>query len=263
MSVSESASSSLEQVIDVCLRAGNVMLKNGAETSRVEETITRLGRAFGVRTVHSFATPTGLFVSMADEEREKTRMLRITGTATINLSKVHEVNDLSRRCERGLVSLFELSERLTHIDRVPYTYRLRYQHVAAAISSGAFALLFGGSWPEFVVGAVCGWLSNSVWGIIGERVPVFLRTFFAAFVGVIMAVIGVKYSLATHVEAAILGAVIPLVPGVAVTNSVRDLMAGELLSGVARAAEAMLTAFAIAVAVALVLTISLRGVVIQ
>jgi uncharacterized membrane protein YjjP (DUF1212 family) len=255
--------SNLEQVLDLCLRAGNVMLKNGAETSRVEETIARVGRAFGCRTVHSFATPTGLFVSMADGEREKTRMLRITGTATINLSKVHEVNDLSRRCEQGSVSLADLATELNRIDRVPYTYRLRYQHLAAAISSGAFAVLFGGSWPEFLIGAICGWLSNTAWGMIGEKVPTFLRTFFAAMVGVVVAVIGVRYSLATHIEATILGAVIPLVPGVAVTNSVRDLMAGELLSGVARAAEAALTAFAIAVAVALVLTVALRGVAIQ
>lgn len=255
--------SSLEQVLELCLRAGSVMLRNGAETSRVEETIVRIGQSFGCRTVHSFATPTGLFVSMADSEREKTRMLRITGTSTINLSKVHEVNDLSRRCASGTVTLADLAVELNRIDRVPYTYRLRYQHLAAAVSSGAFAVLFGGSLPEFLVGAVCGWLSNSAWGMIGDRMPTFLRTFFAALVGVVMAVIGVKYSFATHTEAAILGAVIPLVPGVAVTNSVRDLMAGELLSGVARAADAALTAFAIAVAVALVLTVALRGVVIQ
>jgi len=244
----------VEAILGLCRQAGNIMLLNGAETSRVEETIWRIGRASGASSVHSFVTPTGIFISVEAGGLEKTGMIRIQGTTGINLQKVHEVNDLSRRFERGQLTTEEMAAQLTQIEQVPYYYRLRYQHLAAALSSGAFAMLFGGLWPEFLVGAFCGWVTNLVVSQFGQHVPMFLRVFFAALVGATIAVLGVNVSLATNTEAAILGAIIPLVPGISLTNAVRDLMAGELLSGLARASEAFLTAFAIAVAVALVLS---------
>jgi len=242
------------------MRAGNIMLTNGAETSRVEETITRIGRASGAELVQSFATPTGLIISVKAEGPEQTGLIRIKGSTEINLTKVHLVNDLSRRYERGQLTYEEASAQLDGIDQVPRYYRLRYQHLAAALSSGAFAVLFGGSWPEFLVGALCGWLSNTTANAIGGQVPMLLRVFFAALVGSFLAVLGVRFSLAGNTEAAILGAVIPLVPGISVTSAVRDLMAGDLLSGIARASEAILIACAIAVAVALVLAFRGTGV---
>lgn len=251
---------SLETALDLCLRAGNIMLRCGAETSRVEDTIKRLGSAYGVDQVQSFVTPTGIFISVEIEgETTRTGILRITGSSSINLTKVHKVNSISRLYAQGQVSIEEVFATLDEIERTPFTYRLRYQHLASAFASGAFAVLFGGSWPEFVVGAFCGWISHFVLGMLGERMPNFLCVFFAAFAGVSLAVIGIELSVATKFEATIIGSVIPLVPGVAVTNAVRDLMSGELISGVARAAEAFLIAFAIAAAVAVVLAIRVHG----
>ena len=243
-----------EQILDLCLRAGDIMLKSGAETTRVEETIDRIGRTSGAIKVESFVTPTGIFISVKTTERVQTGILRIHGITSVNLQKVHAINDISRRYERGQIDAQGVHDTLTEIETKPGLYRLRYQHLAAALSSGAFAVLFGGSWPEFFVGAFAGWISNTVAGKLGDKMPNFLSVFFAALSGVIAASLGIFFSVATRADAAIIGAVIPLVPGLTLTNAVRDLMAGELISGVARASEAALTAFAIAVAVALVLS---------
>jgi uncharacterized membrane protein YjjP (DUF1212 family) len=251
---------SQDRVLDLCLRAGDLMLKHGAETSRVEETIVRIGRASGAKLVHSFVTPTGIFISVGMTGAEKTGLIRIRTTSAINLYKVHEVNDLSRRYERGQMTFEEMSDRLRAIHDAPPHYRIRWQHLAAAVSSGAFAVLFGGGWREFLIGAICGWLSNTTMDAMFDNVPRFLRVFTAALVGVSLAVMSVKSGFSSNLEAAVIGAVIPLVPGLSLTNAIRDLMAGELLSGVARASEATLTAFAIAVAVALVLSFASYGV---
>ncbi|HEU4963412.1 MAG TPA: threonine/serine exporter family protein [Bacilli bacterium] len=249
----------LNQALEFCLRAGEVMLINGAETSRIEETVSRFGRAFGLEDIHSFVIPTGIFISLYHGEYEKTGMVRVKKAPSINLNIVHRVNDLSRRFERGVISMEDVEAELHHIETSRHEYRLRYQHIASAVAAGAFTVLFGGGLDEFLLGAVCGLLSNAVTEWIGESMPRFLRTFFAALIGVLVAVVGVNFGWASQLEAAIIGAVIPLVPGVAITNSVRDLMAGELLSGISRGSEALLTAFAIAVAVALVLSFGLQG----
>ena len=243
-----------EKILNLCLRAGDIMLKSGAETSRVEETIDRFGRTYGAREVESFVTPTGIFISVRTDEQVLTGILRIHGIQSVNLNKVHVINDISRRFERGQIDKQRVEELLKEIESKPGLYRLRYQHLAAGLSSGAFAVLFGGSWPEFCVGAFAGWVSNTMVGKLADKMPNFLSVFFAALAGVIVSTLGILFSVATRADAAIIGAVIPLVPGLSLTNAVRDLMAGELISGVARASEAALTAFAIAVAVALVLS---------
>ncbi|WP_150531046.1 threonine/serine exporter family protein, partial [Staphylococcus aureus] len=47
----------------------------------------------------------------------------------------------------------------------------------------------------------------------------------------------------------------PLVPGILITNDIRDLLAGDLLAGMSRGVEAALTAIAIGAGVAIVLLI--------
>ena len=52
------------EIIDVCLLAGKIMLQNGGETSRVEDTMVRIAAAFGCEDSHSFSTPTGIIFSL-------------------------------------------------------------------------------------------------------------------------------------------------------------------------------------------------------
>ena len=58
-------------------------------------------------------------------------------------------------------------------------------------------------------------------------------------------------------EVIITGAMMPLVPGLSMTQAIRDTMRGDLVSGVARAAEAVLIAVAVAAGVGLVLALRL------
>ena len=55
--------------------------------------------------------------------------------------------------------------------------------------------------------------------------------------------------------AIITGAIMPLLPGLAITNAIRDTVNGDLVSGVARAADALLKAVAIATGVGAVLAL--------
>jgi uncharacterized membrane protein YjjP (DUF1212 family) len=112
---------------------------------------------------------------------------------------------------------------------------------------------------DFFAGALCAALANYLMDVLDIRMPRFLAVLFAAFVGTLCASILVSTGIGSHFYQISLGALIPLVPGLAITNSVRDLMANDLLSGVARSAEAFLTVFAIAVAVAVVFSLRLGG----
>ena len=71
------------------------------------------------------------------------------------------------------------------------------------------------------------------------QVP-YLDSFAAAFVIGLLAYLAVHFRLAVNIDNIIIGAVMPLVPGVAITNSFRDILAGHLISGTARGTEAIL-----------------------
>ena len=84
--------------------AGRIIMENGGETYRVEETVTRMGRAFGLKNVESFAVPSGVFVSCEKEDgTHETAVLRVHRRGT-NLRRVDAVNQISRRAEAGEIT---------------------------------------------------------------------------------------------------------------------------------------------------------------
>lgn len=250
----------LHQIVKICLKAGALLLKNGAETARVEETIERIGLASGAESVYSYVTPTGIFITVSSADEQVTRIYRINDGLSIDLTKVSKINHLSRQFERGQIDLQKVRDGLREIEHDKPEFSAWFRQLCAAISGGGFTIMFLGAWSDFLPGAICAGLSNYLMEVLDRRMPRFLAVFFAAFMGTSLAGILVWLGLGVHFYQISLGALIPLVPGMAITNAVRDLMANDLLSGVARSAEAFLTAFAIAVAVAVVFVLRIGGV---
>jgi uncharacterized membrane protein YjjP (DUF1212 family) len=243
-----------KQAIDICLLAGKMILQSGGETSRVEETMMRLTAALGYPNAHSFVTPTVILFSIDDHE-PNTRIFRISERST-DLRKLAEVNDISRKIAEGELRPKEAYERLKQLDEAKRSYPFALQAAAAALVSGCFLLMFRGGWPDFIPAVLAGGVGYIAFVWINRFVAVkFFAEFLAAFVLGAMSRLLVNYGLGYNLDTIIISSVMPLVPGVLITNAVRDLMAGHLLSGTSKGAEAFLTAFAIGAGIAIVLSI--------
>lgn len=244
---------SSDDILDLCLFAGALVLKNGGETYRAEETMVRMAIASGVREAHGFATPTGVFLSCVTAEGVRTRVRRIAAR-TVDLSKVAAVNEISRRYEAGSLSVAEAFRQLQEVEAAPFPYSDGLQHLAAGATSASFALLFGGSWPDAGPAFAAGFVANVALKLVERLFAVrFVAEAVAAFFSALAAVLAVAVGWGADRDAILIGALMPFVPGVALTNAVRDVMAGDLVSGLARGAEAALTALAVAAGVALLL----------
>lgn len=224
------------------------MLENGAETSRVEETIHYLAHAYGVP-VECHVTPTGLVISVGGEE-STTRIARIHRRG-INLAKVTALNELSRELVLHNIDLEHARTRVEDIREAPPTFSQRTRYAAAALGGFAYTALSGGAWPEMCAGAVASLMARSLSEWLANFFPGFVSISFASFLATVFAALNVGLDS----QKIVLGAIIPLMPGVALVSSVRDLMAGELVAGLARGAEALLVATAIAVGVLLGLSL--------
>lgn len=232
-------------VASLCLDGGIGLLESGAETSRVEETIAYLACAYGVP-VESMVTPTGLTVSVGEEETT-TRIARVH-RRSIDLDKVTRLNELSRELVVHKVDLEQALTRVEDIRHAPAGFGRWTQLLAAALGGLGYTALAGGTGAELLAGALAGLLVRLLGERFGQAFPPFVTTSLAAFVATLWATLNVAL-LGLDSQKIVLGAILPLMPGLALVSSVRDLMAGELVSGLARGAEAMLTASAIAVGV--------------
>lgn len=251
MSAQPSASYELTQV---CLLAGKIMLQCGGETYRVEDTMMRIAAAYGYENSHSFVTPTGIIFAI-DGSGTATQLFRI-GERSTDLKKVALVNNISRRISGDGLPAAEALRLLQRIDKSRLVYPLWLQIAAATVSSGCFAIMFRGGWPEFVPAMLAGGIGFSLLLYVHGLVRIkFFAEFLASIAIGTVSYLCVTYGLGRDLDKIAIGSVMPLVPGLLITNAVRDLMAGHLVSGISKGAEAFLTAFAIGAGIACVLSI--------
>lgn len=204
--------------------------------------MTRMAEAWGAG-AESFVTPTGIVFSVEGEG--KTRVARVNERG-INLQKVTLVNDISRSFCNGSLSLNEASERLHQVDSLKHTYSFVIQALAAAVASGCFLIMFQGIWADFPDAVICGGIGFSIALFLHRTTRVkFFAEFLAALTVGLLTVLFMRLGFGHMADKIEIASVMPLVPGLLITNAVRDLMAGHLVSGTTKGIEALLTALAI------------------
>lgn len=229
--------------------AGEIMLKSGAETFRVEDTMAHILRKGNDFEVSPVAFTTAIMVSLEDGKTEPITIIRRVKTGSTNLSRIVQVNDISRKYCADEITLEEASEMLKQIQGKEYNKAL-YNLATIGVAAG-FALFFGGSCVDFLMAvlsgailAMCITLGRylKLNGFIQKCISCAVMAFFCAAAD----------SLAVptmDMDKVIISTIMPLVPGVAITNAVRDTLQGDYLSGSARVMEAFVTAASIAVGV--------------
>jgi uncharacterized membrane protein YjjP (DUF1212 family) len=242
------------EIMEVCLLAGKIMLQSGGETYRVEDTMMRMAAAFGIENSHSYVTPTGIIFSAEGAEPTKTKLIRIS-TRSTDLKKVAMVNSISRRITSGELNLESALTLLKELDALNVTFPFMVQVAAASIASGCFMIMFMGEWIDFIPAMVTGGVGYFGFLFFHRYISVkFFSEFLASFIIGLLSFFLVKIGAGQQLDKIIIGSVMTLVPGLLVTNAVRDLMAGHLVSGLSKGAEALLTAFAIGSGIAVVLS---------
>ena len=247
----------LAEVLEVAAEAGHILLENGAEISRVEDIMSRIASHFGVDSGSFFVLSNGIFTTgSVDKVRQdggqaqtyaNVEFIPIRG---IQLSKVIAVNRLSYDIAYGVCTLEQARERL-HLIRVSAPKPNWEQILGSALGAAGFCAVFGGGWMDcaaaFAVGAILytyilfvssRYLSKIVGGVSNALLATFLCLLFHR--------IGFGESLSNM----IIGAIMPLVPGVPFVNGVRDLANSDYIAGLTRLTDAMLGFMCIALGVA-------------
>lgn len=238
-------------ILHTALTAGRIMIENGSEIERVEDTMARIAKNAGARTSQLFVMITGILMTINGEVGAQIEPVK---RRTFDLEKISVVNDLSRKFATHDITLQEFADHLDHLDATSKYFPFWVQVIAAALVSGPLEVVFRHNLPDFWITCVVGTLGWIVYYLLSKYVRIrFLSEFAAAVVIGLLAVLGTQLGLGNNADDIIIGSVMPLVPGVPITNSVRDILAGNLVSGPARGVEALVSAAAIGFGIAMVL----------
>ena len=235
------------KVIDVVLIAGRILLEAGAETYRIEDTMNRIAHSYGLHDTYSFVTSTAIIFSLND--RTSTRLIRIRERTT-DLEKIALTNSLSRKISSKQLTIDEAKSELLQLKRASLQYSFLTNLIAAFVACGFFLFMFGGVASDAWIAC----LAFLTFSFVQKYIQIkFFSEFVASAVVISIAAIFTKLGIAKNQDIITIASVMPLVPGILITNAIRDLLAGELLAGMSRGVEAALTAFAIGAGVAIVL----------
>ena len=235
-----------KQVLHQLMELGEAMLTNGAEVNRVEDTLVRLGAAYGAEQMHVFVITSSVIITMVlPDGEELTQTRRILGAGGTDFEKVEALNALSRRCCSEPLPIAELASEIERLNRT--APNRAYLYLGSALVGGSFAVFYGGSLADGILGALFGLL---IYGIQDYIAPFCMNKVIFNLLAAFLAGIGIclcgRIAPALHVDKIMIGDIMLLIPGIAMTNAIRDILIGDTISGIMRFVESLLWAGALA-----------------
>lgn len=242
-----------EALLACILDMGEMLLTSGAEVMRVEDTLHRLCAVYGFARIDVFTITSSIVLTVrtpGGRTMTQTRRIRIRDT---DLGRVEKVNALSRRLCADPVSLEQFQEEVALL-RSAGTYPVPVQMVMYIIISAAFSLFFGGTPADAAAGAVTGLILFFTLRLCATgRFNRTLQCILASFVAAIAALVLYNLGFGDHPDLIVIGNIMLMIPGIAFTTSLRDIINGDTLAGLLGLCEAILRALAVAIGFAVVL----------
>lgn len=246
----------VEEILELAVELGYQIQIAGGEIYRVEESVSRILRAYGIETGEVFAIPNCLIASVHENGREATSMRRIPTHGT-DIWKLEAMNGLCRRLCAVPLPVAQAHRELETLVEGEKRYSPFVLLLAHFFGAGVFTLFFGGGWQDALCAGACGaaiWVTLTLMDKLGANL--LIRTMAGGGVSALLALGLCGLGLGRSVDLVTIGALMILVPGVALTNAVRDVMVGDMVSGLSKLAEAVLIGVAIALGTGLALGIA-------
>jgi len=246
-----------KKVIEIVTAAGEILLSNGAEAYRVEETITKICNSYELRG-ECISTSTGLFISVAASDGEMVTSVKRIKVRMVDLYKIELVNSFSRGLINNPVSYEEAKKTLNQINNAP-NFKLGIRLMAASMTSFIYTLFFNGTIYDALTSAI---ISIGVYLMLEKISEVGFFQFLEYYLsGLIIGIVSYTVQIlipAINKDNVITGSIIVLLPGVALTNGIKDVLYGDFVSGTAKFCEAMLIIIAMSFGIGTALSLFLK-----
>ena len=243
-------------LVSRALDIGERMLLSGGEVSRVEDTISRILKSYGAERVEVFTILSFISLTVVfSEDQALTENRRVSIVAYSNdFTRLEQLNSLSREVCATNPDLSVIGEKLAAIDLPPWKKQFRelYLLLGYILSGAGFAIFFGGSWLDALGAGICClavWFLN--WFLKRGALQRLFHAFLVSFIAGALSYLLILLGLGEHPGQVMMAVIMVLIPGIAITNAMREMLISDTISGILRLVEALLIATAVAFGFAL------------
>lgn len=244
------------KLAEIALKAGELLLKSGAEIYRVEDTIVRIFKAYGHQ-CECFVLLTGIFITDKDDENKSFSVLKRIRGQGFDLNRIEMVNAFSRALYNKKLSYNEAINALDEI-KMQNGYSFNTHLMASGFNAFVYTLLFEGTSLEALIALL---ISIFVFIVKMKITEIgffdFINFIIAGIVVAGASLIALKIFPALNIYKVIIGGVIILLPGMSITNGIKDALYGDVVSSLYRLAEVAFTVIGIGIGVGLILSAAL------
>lgn len=235
-----------DEKLDLALDIGEQMVLSGAEVARVEDSVRRICLAFGASRADVLSITTSLIVTIYYEGYGSLTQTRRTSKFAFNLSRLEKMNALSRHICENALSVKEARKEYNRVMKEePYSFY--FQLLFYIIVAFSFSLFFGGTLRDAFISALIAVPFKYIDSLAAKLEANPMLTILAnSILGGFLAIIAVRQGFADSVSKVSIGDVMLLIPGIMLTNSMRDMFGGDTITGGIRFIEASLIAVIIA-----------------
>lgn len=243
-----------ERLLNFVSEIGRQLMLCGAEVYRVEDSMEHIFAAYGYYQFEVFAIPACIVMSVVDNGRNYTKTVRIK-TSNTNMELLCSLNDLSRKVCDNLPDLSDAEIELKKLLQCKlYTVKISYLGYGAA--AAFFTLFFGGGLIDALIAFFAGFLIRGLTHYLKKvKANVFFLYLFASMILALYGSLIQILSIPIMFDKVMIGGIMLLVPGVAITNVFRDLIAGDFVTAVSKLFEVLIISFAIAIGIALPISV--------
>ena len=235
-----------EELLEFAVSLANKLQSCGAETYRVEETINRIVEAYGVERVDAFVIPSSIMASLeTDGGTIVTKIRRLKSSETM-LDGIERYSALCRKICESKPSIPEARAMLRETEKKVCRYPLPIFYLAAFLIGIGFGVFFGGGLLEALAAGVCGLAIGAATRFMGRfHANAFFTSFVCSFILGFLANAFTAIGFSRNADITVIGAIMLLVPGFLFTNSLRDVIYGDTMSGLNRLVQVFIIAIAL------------------
>lgn len=250
----------MAEAFPVLLDIGEAMVVSGADVHTVEVLLKRLGIAYGAQKMDVLVITTSVIVTATlSDGTEITQTRRIADPADNDFDKLERYSKLCTNCIEDPIDPAKLRKKLADIKKrsIP---RVKL-YVGGMLSCASFAIFFGGSWADALVSALFAILICALMVYLRPITPnIAVFDFLASLISGIGICIAVHLIDGLSLGMVMVGDIMILIPGVAMTSAFRDMISGDTVSGTMRLIESFLWTSALALGfMAAMLLLGLNG----
>lgn len=242
------AESVADMTLCTALDIAENMLKCGAEIQRVEDTVSRICHAYGAAHVEVFSIPTLIISSVRMKDGTYSSQIRRVYGSANDLARLEALNEVSRYICANTPPHKQVQTLIKEAKKAS-SFPKWLVLIGAMLSTGAFAMFFGGTLLDGAFAALVGGIMSIVNDFLAASrfgVSKMARSLVVSFVGGAITSICIRLGMPLSLDKVVIGAIMLLIPGLAFGTSLRDMLCGDTLSGIMGVIQALLLTVMIA-----------------